>query len=279
MSEQTFGTVAQIIRYPVKSMLGESLPTGEITPRGLPLDRGLAFVDLDTGKIVSAKYPAKWRAMLSAQAHLNGEVKITLPGGRVVGVTDPSLDAVISDLVGRPVRLVESRNDGDTVERAIPEEVMADGLGADVEFTLLELAEKAPGDAFADYAPLHLITTATLAATGAAGGAAPVDAIRYRPNIVIDSGDAEGFVENDWVGRRVLIGDEVELEIVLPTPRCAIPTLAHGDLPPDHTPVRALLEANRIPVEGFGVLPAAGVYAEVIRPGRITLRDRVTVTG
>lgn len=268
------GRISALFRYPVKSMLGEALPTAEVDHQGMPGDRGLAFVDEATGKVVSAKYPARWRAMLSARARMNGEARITLPDGQTIAASDPDLDTVISALVGRPVRAARVRRAGDTVDRAIPEEVIAHGVLADVEATELELAEQSPSDHFVDYAALHLITTSTLAAAAGDPGD-PVAAERYRPNIVIDWADAEGFVENDWVGRRLRLGPDVEVDVILPTPRCAIPTLAHGELDTDHSAVRNLLDRNRIPVEGFGVLPAAGVYASVRTPGRITLRDEV----
>lgn len=274
------GHLTSLYRYPVKSMLGESLPTAEVDHHGLPGDRGLAFLDEETGKVVSAKYPARWRAMLSARARLNGEPRITLPDGQTIAASDPDLDAVISALVGRRVRATTVRRTGDTVDRAIPEQVIAQGADVDVDATELELAEKSPTEHFVDYASLHVITKATLAAAGGAGGqTTPVAAERYRPNLVIDSGEVSGFIENEWVGRRLRVGPEVELAVILPTPRCAIPTLAHGDLPVDRAAVRNLLESNRIPVEGFGVLPAAGVYAHVITPGRITLRDEVLLVG
>ena len=134
-----------------------------------------------------------------------------------------------------------------------------------------------PAGSFVDYAPLHLITSATLAAVSAAAGH-EIPALRYRPNLVIELDPAlTGFVENEWVGSSVRIGSSVVLRIVLPTPRCAVPTLAHGAAPVDHEAVRALLEVNRIPVEGFGVLPSAGVYAEVVAMGHIAVGDAVSL--
>ena len=61
------GHLTSLYRYPVKSMLGESLPTAEVDHHGLPGDRGLAFLDEETGKVVSAKYPARWRAEVVGQ--------------------------------------------------------------------------------------------------------------------------------------------------------------------------------------------------------------------
>ena len=52
---------------------------------------------------------------------------------------------------------------GAGIDRAVPEEVLARGADAEVAFESLELSRETPGDSFLDYAPVHLITTATLA--------------------------------------------------------------------------------------------------------------------
>jgi uncharacterized protein YcbX len=85
------------------------------------------------------------------------------------------------------------------------------------------------------------------------------------------------FAENDWVGRTIMLGDDVVARVVLPTPRCAIPTLAHGDLPRDPMALRTLMTQNRIDVPGFGMLPAAGVYATVERAGELRAGDDVRI--
>lgn len=270
------GYVSELRRYPVKSMLGETLTSVDVTKQGFPADRGLAFVDDETGKVVSAKMPAKWRTMLQCSAHVEGYgATITLPNGQTISTDDEAINDLVSELLGRRVTLRENLRSGDTVERAVPEEVIDRGQDAEVDYTLLELAEAATGGAFVDYAPLHLITTSTLGAVSVAAGH-DVPAVRYRPNIIFDL-QGTGFVENDWVGSTVSIGNELVLRAVLPTPRCAVPTLAHGDLPGDKDAVRTLMDINRINVDGFGVLPAAGVYAEIITPGRISVGDPVSV--
>ncbi|HEY9481959.1 MAG TPA: MOSC domain-containing protein, partial [Micromonosporaceae bacterium] len=110
-------------------------------------------------------------------------------------------------------------------------------------------------------------------------------AIRYRPNIVVgwpDDAGGEGaldngaFVEDAWVGRRIGLGDEVVLRVIARTPRCAIPTLAHGGLPRDVQALRVLADHHRIvPLTGLGDQPCAGVYAEPVRTGHVRLGDRV----
>ena len=75
-------------------------------------------------------------------------------------------------------------------------------------------------------------------------------------------------MENTWLGRELVPGD-VRLRVRLPTPRCAVPTLEHGGLPRAPHAVRGPLEHNRAGVPGFGVLPCAGAYAEVVTGGEL----------
>jgi uncharacterized protein YcbX len=84
------------------------------------------------------------------------------------------------------------------------------------------------------------------------------------------------FVENGWVGREITIGG-VRLRGTQPTPRCSVPTLEHGDLPRAPHAVRNLLADNRVEVPGFGVLPCAGVYAEVLDGGVVREGDPVVL--
>jgi uncharacterized protein YcbX len=78
------------------------------------------------------------------------------------------------------------------------------------------------------------------------------------------------FGENDWAGREMAVGDEVVLRVTVPTPRCAIPTLEHGALPRDPAALRVPAARNRVePMPGLGLRACAGVYAEVLRPGRV----------
>ncbi|WP_233583870.1 MOSC N-terminal beta barrel domain-containing protein [Micromonospora sp. CV4] len=54
--------VAEIRRYPIKSMLGEAVPLAEVGERGLAGDRLWAVRDLD-GKLGSGKNTRRFRRM------------------------------------------------------------------------------------------------------------------------------------------------------------------------------------------------------------------------
>ena len=270
------GTVTVLRRYPVKSMLGEDLTEADVDGSGLARDRRLAVVSRRTGKVASAKYPRLWRDMLTMSAEaLDGAARITLPGGETVCSTDPGVDEVLSAVLGQPVTLTGTPPPGATLDRAVPDAVLRDGIKAEVPATLIEIGAAAPPGTFVDFAPLHLITTATLDRIAELSPYRRARLERYRPNVVIRT-DADGFTENDWLGRDLRIGDDLVLRVIARTPRCAIPTLAHGDLPRDTEALRVLARHNRVrPLPDADPEPCAGVYAQVLRPGRIRTGDPV----
>ncbi|WP_374158430.1 MOSC domain-containing protein [Mycobacterium sp. G7A2] len=270
----TAGRVAALFRYPVKSMVGEACATIDVTPLGVGGDRRYAFIDDETGRVATAKNPRLWRGLLQCSAGTGpAGVTVTLPAAQPVPVAEAA--APLSELLGRHVHLAEERAAGAMVERSDPVDVLAHGLDADIEAALLEIAEGAPGGAFVDHSPVHLVTTATLDAVGVG----MAEALRYRPNIVVETPpDCPAFVENDWVGRTIAVGpDGVELRATLPTPRCSVPTLQHGEVGRSPHSVRYLLEHNRVEAPGFGVLPCAGLYAEVLTGGVLRAGDAVCI--
>jgi uncharacterized protein len=272
------GTVTTLRRYPVKSMLGENLDASDVSLRGLARDRRLAVVSRRTGKVASAKYPRLWRDLLTLSAEaLDDAARITLPGGKSVCSTDPDVDEVLSALLNEPVTLTATPPPGASLDRAVPEAVLRDGIKAQVPAELIEIGAGSPPGTFVDFAPLHLLTTATLDRIAELSPYRRAHLERYRPNVVIRT-EAEGFAENHWLGRDLRVGHDLVLRVIARTPRCAVPTLAHGDLPRDAEALRVLARNNRVtPLAGLDPEPCAGVYAEVLRPGRIRVGDAVRV--
>src|SRR5689334_24245121 len=170
---------------------------------------------------------------------------ITLPDGETVRSTDADVDDILSGLLDEPVTLTATPPAGASLDRAVPEAVLRDGIAAPVPATLIELGAAAPPGSFVDFAPLHLITTATLDRIAELSPYRRARLERYRPNVVIRT-DADGFTENDWLGRDLHVGDDLVLRVIARTPRCAIPTLAHGDLPRDTEALRVVARHNRV---------------------------------
>jgi len=262
-------------RYPVKSMLGEQVDEARLGSAGLAFDRGLALLDVTTGLVATAKHPRLWRDLLMYSAVVDDtRVLITSPAGWTVDALAPGVDEMLSSGLGRAVHVSSERPDAATVERPDPRDVLDQGVEAAVPAATLEIGQGSPGATFVDYAPVHVITSATLDEIG-------VGHIRYRPNLVVETPPGTTpFVENDWVGRELHVtgrGRATVLRVSLPTPRCAVPTLEHGPLGRAPHAVRALMTANQVDVPGFGVLPCAGAYAEIVRGGVIRVGDEVTL--
>jgi uncharacterized protein YcbX len=146
------GTVAELWRYPVKSMLGERRDELEVSARGAAGDRLYAVRDAE-GKLGSGKNSRRHRrieGLFGFSAVYEGEVPtITFPDGRRLLASDAGVHAALSAALRMPVRL----------------------------------AREAETPHF-DSDPLHLVTTGSLARLGA-------DERRFRPNLVIDTDDDE----------------------------------------------------------------------------------------
>ncbi len=265
-------TVAAVRRYPVKSMLGEELRRAVVDETGVAMDRQYSVIDQQTGMVASAKQPRLWRGLLTATAVCDGDsVLVRLPGHGDREAGDPALGDLLSRFLGRPVQLAGVPTGSGQIQRADPDLVSLHGVDAEVEAPTITLGDGSPGPTFRDYAPLHLITTATLQELGAS-------AVRYRPNLVLETpGGVAPFAENGWVGSSITVGQDLVLRVVLLTPRCAVPTLRHGDLPADRNALRAAHRSNRVDVPGHGISPCAGLYATVERGGAAQVGDTAVV--
>ena len=193
------GTVRGLVRYPVKSMGGESLERATVTPRGLEADRVLAVYTADGG-IGSGKTTQRFRrvdGLLQLRARLDGgRPVIDFADGVTAPAADPDTDRRLSELLGQPL--------------SVRAETTVDHH---------------------DDCPVHVVTTASLRRLEELLGER-VDVRRLRPNIVVDLPGA-GFAEDDWKGRRLGLGDELVLEVTAGMPRCVMVNADQLGLPHD----------------------------------------------
>jgi uncharacterized protein YcbX len=290
-------SVAELWRYPVKSMQGERVDASDATEAGLTGDRAYAVIDPTTGKVGSAKHPRLWGALLQCHARYLAvpapgapvpPVRITLPDGSETGSDDPRVDARLSAVFGRPVQLTTVAPEGNAylavwpeMDGVVPNDFREQNAIAGVEpdgtLTGLSLAMASPPGTFFDVAALHVVTMATLHRLGELQPTSRFAVARYRPNVVIDA-RSEPFAENNWTGMTVQVGDSgLSASVLIPTMRCIMTTLAQGDLPRDNDVLRAVTRHNRVEIPGLGTWSCVGAYVTVTAPGRVQIGDEIVV--
>ena len=292
-TSEVVGSVAGLWRFPVKSMRGERLEQAELTERGLLGDRAYALIDADTGKVVSAKSVRLFPDLFGCQAAFvepprSGRelppVRIALPDGSSVTSDSGDVDRALSVCFKRDVTLARAAPEDFTIDQYHPDVEDLDPAGhrdAVVEqklgsafFAEAGLASPVPVGSFFDLFPVSVLTTSTLEQLSEFRPQSRFDECRFRMNVIVDTKEP-GFLENDWVGHELGIGDTVRLNVALPDPRCVMTTLAQDDLPKDTDILRTLTRHNRVRVGDAGQFPCAGVYAVVAAPGTVRTGDRV----
>jgi uncharacterized protein YcbX len=277
--------VAELWIHPVKSMIGQRVEHVDVGPEGVAGDRAWAVVDDGRGGIVGGKQLGALMRLRAAYAHgQRGDVVITMPDGSSVRSDDATVDARLSAAVDRRVTL-NSLQPADELARlragapaeGDPMVELRNILGLVDGEPLPDLSAFVPGspgyvpapNTFVDARPVMLITTSTLAALRRALPESAIDVRRFRPNIVIDTGDEPGCPELGWAGRSLVVGD-VTLDVLGPCVRCVMITreIDH-DAPADRTIMRHVVAARG---------PNVGAYAAVSTAGSLAIGDPVALT-
>jgi hypothetical protein len=280
------GTITQIWRYPVKSMMGERVDEAWLTEHGLAGDRAWATRDDVRGGIRGAK---KLPGLMALRARYRQEpppegsvpAEITLPDGRTVMTDAPDASACVSAAIAHPVTLFplrpaddlehyrRGRPDSDDVVEELramfalgPTDPLPDLSG--LPPVIFEY-ESPPGTYF-DAFPLLLCTQDSLDGLQALAPQSRIDVRRFRPNLVVAPVVREAFVEDGWTDATLRIGDDAVIRVTIRCPRCVMTTTGFDDLPEDRSIMRTLVEQRD---------QAFGVYAEVVEPGRVRRNDTV----
>ncbi|WP_176561199.1 MOSC domain-containing protein [Mycobacterium neglectum] len=291
MNPRTTGAyVGRLWHHPVKSMMGEEVGEVLIGPGGVVGDRAYGFLDVETGKVVSAKRPKRYSALMQCRARFLSAprpdapvppIEVTFPDGAVVRDDPSELTRRVSALLGRDVRLLTSAPEGASAELALPgiegvepgamRSLFRDEDGEQIRDFNVGMA--APGTLL-DIGALHVLAARTLGGLAAEYPAGDWDPRRLRPNILIDDGGELGE-EDDWLGCRLNIGAAVVVHVVMPVPRCVMTTLAQPGLPRDLGVLKTIARVGRKQVPSLGEAVCAGSYAEVVRPGVVRTGDPV----
>jgi hypothetical protein len=223
--------VSEIRRFPIKSLLGERLDTVAVDGRGLAGDRLWAVRDAD-GKFGSGKNTRRFRRIpglfdLRGRLIDSAHAEVELPDGRRYRDDDSAGHAAVSQHLGRDVTITRE---------------------ADVLHH--------------DEGPVSVITTARLRHVSSLLGA-PVEALRFRANLLIDA-DGREPVEDGWLERALSVGPDLILRVRRRLTRCVMIDMAQDEVPEHGRILRTLSEHNDL---------MFGVWATVERPGVVAVGD------
>lgn len=234
-NELIVGRVVGLWRYPVKSMGPEALEAVQVSWHGVAGDRRWAFIRPDATRSAFPWFTIRER----------GDMSRFVPT-----LTDPDRPEMSQTRVRTP--------DGDEYDVADP------ALGSALHPEGLTLIRQGRG--VFDTFPLSLISVQTIDRLGELLGC-PLDARRFRPNLLIDVGRAGPFAEDRWVGRELAIG-EMRMRVDKRDGRCVVITVD-----PD-TGERSPEILRAVASERQGCL---GVYGSTVQPGVVALDDDVRI--
>jgi uncharacterized protein len=275
------GRIKEIWRYPVKGMAGERLESCALSEKGLKGDRTWALRDEARKEIQSCKFRPELLLCTARDRGASGQVDVTFPDGSLLGSDNAEIHSQLSKLTGHVSTLEPLRPDSDLDfyrRRKLDDHTWLDELKATFD---REAGEPLPDfsqippplvdfvsipGTFFLVTPLHVVTTATLAHLKGKNPRADWDVRRFRPNFLIEtSSGTEGFLEQDWVGKRLTIGDAA-IDCAGATPRCGAVTRAQPAFDADKSILRTVVKDADQNV---------GVYAVIANPGNIRVGDPV----
>ncbi len=261
---EVVGRVAELWRFPVKSFQGEPMTEVTVGPTGVVGDRRYALRDVGSGKILSAK---RHGVLFEAYAATTDDgVVMTLPDGSTHRPDDADIDDVLSDWLGFAVTLAKAdpEHTNGVYEFAFDIDDSPDAEWFDIDI---------PVGSFVDLYGAHLLTTASLAEVGTHHPDGVWDIRRFRPTALIDTVDADGYVEDAWLNRTVTLGT-ASVKPEVPTIRCVMPTRVQPALD-DRPSLGRDKTISRTITDQHG--SNLGVYCAITAPGHVTVGDEVTV--
>ena len=233
--------VAEVWRYPVKSMRGEALAAAEIGWHGVEGDRRAAFVrsanrsrfpwftgrELPDLLLHEARY-------VDPAAPRSSAIRVRAPDGEELALESEALRGRLAAAAGEDVRLLTL------------------GRGA------------------FDSMPISVMTAGTAASLSDALGRA-CDRRRFRANLVLDALSVAPHGERDWLGASLLVGEgegALRLRVDRRIERCVMITLDPDSAERAPGLLRAVAERAETCI---------GVYATTERPGEVRPGDPVAL--
>ena len=234
------GHVHELVRYPIKSMGGVATSSAFLGWHGLQGDRRFAFRRLND----KSGFPWLTASRLP-------ELLLYEPHGLDETAEEPAPTHVRTpEGLDLPIESTELQND------------VAAKFGSPLELMKLK-------HGIFDDASVSVINLATIAAIGREAGQ-DLDTRRFRANIVIASDSTEPFLEDGWVGGRLVFGSDEGpmISVTMPDPRCVMINLDPDTAKQDPRVMKAAIRLNE---------NNAGAYATVARTGQISVGQSVSL--
>ena len=255
------GKIDSLWRYPVKSMRGEELDEAFASFSGIYGDRLFAFESSASPKGFPYFTAREQRRLLQYRPRFRYPDKAARP----INLTEAEnmgahpLSADVSELI-----VDVETPDGKTL--AIDDPDLIDVLRADIDqkhqLTLMQSQR-----AMTDCRPVSIFSLQSARQLGEETGSL-IDKRRFRANVYVDLMLAQGFAENEFVGKSLRIGPKVVVSVLERDARCVMITLDPdtGEKTPEI--LKKVAQAH----EGM-----AGVYGAVMVEGMLHKGDSVEV--
>jgi uncharacterized protein YcbX len=237
------GRVKAIFHYPVKSMAGKSLDVARLSWHGIEGDRRFAFRRLNDKSgipwLTASKFP---QLLLYKPLRLDANTTEGLPthirtlAGKEYELRSDEIREEISNLYGGDVELMNLRH----------------GIFDEASISVISLGT------------IHGIEHETGRELGLR---------RFRPNVVIETNNAEPFEEDRWVGRTLMFGEGTSgpaVAVTMRDGRCVMVNLDPDTAEPDSEVMKTIVRMNG---------NCAGVYGSVVRPGDLRIGQVVSLEG
>jgi uncharacterized protein YcbX len=233
------GHVHQIVRYPVKSMAGIAADSAFLGWHGLQGDRRFAFRRLndksDFPWLSASRLPELLLYQpLGLDENTEAPTHVRTPEGVELAIGSADLQNSVADKFGSAVELMRFKH----------------GIFDDASVSVINLA--------------------TISAIGREVGE-DLDTRRFRANVVIASDSTEPFIEDSWIGGRLIFGDSESGPIVsltMPDPRCVMINFDPDTAEADPRIMKAAIRLNE---------NNAGAYGTVARTGQISVGQSVSL--
>ncbi|MGV8938225.1 MAG: MOSC domain-containing protein [Allorhizobium sp.] len=240
------GEVLELWRYPVSSIGGEQVDRLHLTSTGVEGDRMFGLFDTQTGLPAAPEREPRWRPAL----YLSGRgpaspgmlPEIGFPDGHWLPVDHPGLDARLTDHFGFAVAIGRYADDTIVSDSNLP----------------LRLNRYQPS-------ALHLLTTSSLKYLADLSGLDETDRRRFRPTMLVDSGECGTFLEAGWIGWSLQLGD-LHADVIEGAKRCGMTLVSQPGLVEQPEILRTILRHNK---------RMLGVYCNVTFGGSISVGEAV----